>query len=105
MSRCETNLQPELLTRLLPGRLAIAGSTLLVLCALGRAAEFQFDFGSGALQPGYTQITPQMIYSGKQGFGFVDSAAAPPNQPRVFAVDVEEGNYDVTMRFGDAKSA
>jgi lysophospholipase L1-like esterase len=89
-------------------RSLIIGSTFLISCAAVEAAELKFDFSSGKVQPGYTQVTPQTTYDAKRGFGFLQSAAAAaPDKPAisVFAVDVEEGNYDVTIRFGDPKSA
>ena len=64
-----------------------------------RTTGFKFAFGKDEVQPGYTHIAPQTTYDAKRGFGFLKSA--PPGQPSVFAVDVEEGNYDVTIRFGD----
>ncbi|MHA3775162.1 rhamnogalacturonan acetylesterase [Verrucomicrobiota bacterium sgz303538] len=57
---------------------------------------------------GYTQFTPQMNYDAKRGFGFLESASAAvadTSSASVFAVDVDEGNYDVTIRFGDSASA
>ncbi|MEA3212898.1 MAG: hypothetical protein QOE70_5955 [Chthoniobacter sp.] len=79
--------------------------TFLISCAAVEAAEFKFDFGSGKEQPGHTQVTPQTAYDAKRGFGFLPSAAATPDMPSVFAVDVEEGNYDVTIRFGNGPGA
>ena len=92
---------PELL---LQRSLVISGS-LLILCAAVEAAEWKFAFGSGKVQPGYTQVTPRTTYDVQRHFGFLESAAATPDKPSVFAVDVEEGNYDVTIRFGDSTSA
>jgi hypothetical protein len=83
---------------------------LLVLAALlgqaaaVRAAELKFDFGPGEARPGYTRVTPGTAYDAKRGFGFLKGAAAPGKQS-VFAVHVEEGNYDVTIRFGDPAGA
>ena len=93
--------------RLLPCSLAIAWG-ILCAAASAKAAEFKFDFSSGNVQPGYTRVTPQMPYDAQRHFGFIDSAAASSSDKpaaSVFAVDVEEGNYDVTIRFGDPKSA
>ena len=84
--------------------LVISGS-LLILCAAVEAAEWKFAFGSGKVQPGYTQVTPRTTYDVQRHFGFLESAAATPDKPSVFAVDVGEGNYDVTIRFGDSTSA
>ena len=94
----------------IPGllRLSLAINGLLFISSAVEAADFKFDFGSGKVQPGYTQVTPQTSYDAKRGFGFLQSATvAAPDKPAIslFAVDVEEGNYDVTMRFGDPKSA
>src|SRR4051794_11035229 len=80
---------------------------VLVLTALlnqaVRAAEFKFAFGPSAPQAGFTQVSPQMTYDKERGFGFLNAVA--PGQPSVFAVAVEEGNYDVTIRFGDPARA
>jgi len=96
---------PRLLQRSL-----VIRSAFVISCAAAsvKAAEFKFDFGSGKVQPGYTQVTPQTPYDVQRHFGFMNSAAtATPDKPvvSVFAVDVEEGNDDVTMRFGDPESA
>ena len=90
--------------RLLLQRGFATGSALLFACAAAEAAELKFDFGRDNTQPGYTQVAPQTTYDAKRGFGFLGNAAAA-NTPRVFAVDVEEGNYDVTIRFGDPAQA
>jgi lysophospholipase L1-like esterase len=68
-----------------------------------QAVGMKFAFGAGPVQPGFTQVAPQAAYDAKRGFGFLVTGA--PDAPAIFAVDVEEGNYDVTMRFGDAKAA
>jgi lysophospholipase L1-like esterase len=95
---------PRLLS---PGLLqcSLVISSALISCATAEAAEFKFDFNSGKAQPGFTQITSQTAYDATRGFGFLDGAAATPDTPRVFAVDVPEGNYDVTIRFGNPASA
>src|SRR4051812_47043241 len=75
-------------------------SALLSHAAAVHAVEFKFDFGPGEAQAGHTRVTPRTTYDAKLGFGFLQAAAAP-GKPSVFAVTVEEGNYDVTIRFGD----
>lgn len=98
-----------LILRLLLQRSLVINGALLISCSTLQAVELKFAFGSGRVQPGYMQVTPQTTYDLKQGFGFLASAAAPatPDKPSVsvFAADVPEGNYDVTMRFGDPASA
>ncbi|RYD76113.1 MAG: rhamnogalacturonan acetylesterase, partial [Verrucomicrobiaceae bacterium] len=78
---------------------------LLFLYAVVGAAEFRYDFQPGKAQEGYTQVAPETLYEVERGFGFLEAAASAPNKPRVFAVAVEEGNYDVTMRFGHPANA
>ena len=80
-------------------------ASLIALALAAGAAELSFDFGSGHAQPGPTQVTPQTAYDAQRGFGFLDAAGAAPHAPRVFAVAVAEGNYDVTIRFGDPARA
>ena len=78
-------------------------SAMVLLCAVVDAAGFKFDFRSAAAEEGFTQVTPQAVYDAQRHYGFLESPA--PDKPAVFAVDVEEGNYDVTMRFGDPAKA
>ncbi|WP_395736808.1 rhamnogalacturonan acetylesterase [Prosthecobacter sp.] len=80
------------------------GLVLSLTCA-AQAAEWKFAFGSSKPPPGFTQVTPQTLYDAKLGHGFLPSTPAFAGKTIVFAVDVEEGNYDVTMRFGDPTSA
>src|SRR4051794_1160302 len=74
-------------------------TALLGQAAAGPAAERKFAFGPGEAPPGYTHVAPQAAFDAKRGFGFL-YVAAEPDKPAVFAVAVEEGNYDVTVRFG-----
>jgi lysophospholipase L1-like esterase len=78
----------------------------------------KFDFGPGALAPGYQRVTPQNIYSREAGFGFepgpqivcLDRGGKDPlrsdlctsDKPFYFSVALPEGNYNVSVTFGDA---
>jgi hypothetical protein len=64
-----------------------------LVCSAAHASGLKFQFAGS--QPGYTQVTPEMSYNTKGGYGYLG--------PKIFAVDVEEGNYDVTIRFGDVR--
>jgi len=83
--------------------------------------SFKFDFGPGKVAPGYTQVLPTMLYSAETGFGF-DQGTTPvgtdrggkdalksdfvsSDKPFFFSVKVPEGNYKVSVTFGDAKEA
>ena len=89
-----------------------------------RAAEpaappLKFDFGSGPVAPGYTQVRPDMLYSRERGYGFEPGAALTTvdrggdalrgdfitsARPFYFTARVPgEGNYRVTVTLGDAK--
>lgn len=67
--------------------------------AVTRPNEFKFTFNTTEAQPGFTLIAPQTAYDAQRGFGFLRTAS--PDNAAVFAMDVDEGNYDVTIRFGD----
>lgn len=83
----------------------------------GYAQNYKFDFGSGAVAPGYIKITPQTKYSSTLGYGIdkgnVSSVERVGNDALrsdyltttdelFFSVAVPQGNYDVTIIFGDA---
>lgn len=100
--------------------------SLFLSAALTTAAladtPLKFDFGAGAVGPGYTQVLPDMTFSKDRGFGFepgpkpvsIDRAQSDPlksdfitcEQPFHFTADVpHEGNYRVTVTLGDADGA
>lgn len=84
-------------------RSLITGSALLASCAAIEAADIKIDFGTGKSPVGYTQLTPQSNFDAQRGFGFLESAT--PDHPALFGAKVEEGNYDVSIRFGNPTSA
>ena len=79
--------------------------------------SYRFDFGPGAVAPGYIQVIPATVYSKQSGYGFdlgstvlaVDRGGDDPlrgdfctsDQPFFFSVDLPEGNYNVTVILGD----
>jgi fibronectin type 3 domain-containing protein len=79
--------------------------------------SFKFDFGPGAVAPGYTQVPPTTLYAKDRGYGFepvakvvgVDRGGGDPlrgdyctsDAPFFFSVAVLEGNYRVTVTLGD----
>lgn len=78
---------------------------------------FKFDFGSGKIEPGYTQILPDTVYSPELGYGFEPGAQVEAidrgtddalkgdfctsDKPFCFSVKLPEGNYKVTITLGD----
>jgi len=77
----------------------------------------KFDFGPGKVARGYTQVLQQTTYSKELGYGFepgsnvscVDRGGknalrndlCTSDQPFFFSVALPEGNYHVTITFGD----
>ncbi len=104
--------------RLLLLALLLAG----VLPAQSAHAGFKFDFGAGAPAAGYNKVTPETAYNNDLGYGFEDSQGlravsrgggdplrgdfiTSDKPPFYFSVRVpEEGNYKVTVTFGDREA-
>jgi lysophospholipase L1-like esterase len=91
---------------------------LLALCcggtagAQGSPVALKFDFGAGT--PGYTRVALGTDYSDAAGFGYepgtqVQSGdggqTTTSDRPILFSAKVPEGNYRVTVRFGDSSAA
>lgn len=72
----------------------------------------KFDFGNGKPTDGFKQITETDIYSNEKGYGFelaedikCNSLSCTSDKPFYFSLKVPEGNYQLTVTFGDAASA
>lgn len=81
-----------------PLTIALALGLLMALPA--QAAEHRFSFGTAAA--GETLVTPETSYSRQRGHGFEAGGKA---QVRYFSVALPEGNYRVSIRFGNAARA
>src|ERR1700730_5578490 len=80
---------------------------------------YKFDFGPGKVASGYTQVMPSNVYTKEAGFGFEPGATiackdrgtrdalrsdfCTSDKPFYFSVALPEGNYKVTVTFGDAQ--
>lgn len=106
-------------------KLSLYRRCLAVFCLLcagwgtAHAQTYKFDFGPGRVAPGYTPATPADAYSPQRGYGFepgaevtcLDRGGKNPlrgdfctgHKPFLFSVAVPEGNYNVTVTFGDAQ--
>lgn len=88
------------------------------------ADEYRFDFGpvGGLVEPGFTEVTQESIYTEDAGFGFVSVEGALDRDrgesignhmqrdwvggPELeFLVDLEPGTYDVRVTVGDTGQA
>jgi lysophospholipase L1-like esterase len=78
----------------------------------------KFDFGPGKVKGGYLQVLPSTLYTKELGYGFEPGAQVTCEDrggdrlrgdfctaatPFYFSVALPEGNYDVTVTFGDRK--
>ncbi|GAB3537666.1 rhamnogalacturonan acetylesterase [Pontibacter brevis] len=77
----------------------------------------KFDFGSGAVQAGFQQVLPSDTYTPARGYGIISKSPVEAvnregtdalrsdfissKEPFYFAVDLPEGNYEVTVLLGD----
>lgn len=84
-------------------------------------SALKFDFGNGSAARGYRQVLATDVYSPEKGYGFETGAKiqcldrggkdtlrsdfCTADTPFYFSVAVPEGNYKVTVTFGDAKEA
>lgn len=83
------------------------------------SSRLKFDFGSGKVASGYTQVLPTTKYTKEKGYGFFGEAVitsedrggkdalqsdfCTSDTPFLFTIDLPEGNYDVTVTLGDTK--
>ena len=88
---------------------------------LSQTTSYKFDFGDGKSAKGYTKVLSSDVYSSSKGYGFdlgsvvssIDRKGKDPltsdfitsDKPFYFSVNVPEGNYNVTITFGDLKEA
>ena len=99
----------------------------LLLCDAVSAAGpsttgWKFSFGPGNVEPGYTQVLPDMSYTKERGYGFEPGAKivgidrggkglhshfCTAEKPFYFSAALPEGNYTVTLTLGgsDGESA
>ena len=102
--------------------MSLQSKSLALVCALfaatAGAQPLKFDFGSGKVAPGFTQILPAAVFTPERGYGFdlgskvvaVDRGGddalrgdfCTSDQPFFFSAVLPEGNYKVTVTLGDA---
>jgi lysophospholipase L1-like esterase len=100
-------------SRLLAPAIVWAG---MVVAAQAGEGHWRFDFGSGAAARGYQKVLPDAAYSNEAGYGFEPGAVLhgvirnrhalrgdfiTGDGPFLFSVAVPEGDYRVTITFGD----
>ena len=85
---------------------------MVALNGVALSQDRKFDFGRPNVSNGATAVSDGDVYSKDKGFGFEPGSevnctenVCAFNKPFYFSVVVPEGNYRVTIRFGDKKSA
>lgn len=87
--------------------------------AKAQTTSYKFDFGSGKVQSGYTQVLPSTTYNSQTGYGFDYGSSVfsksfvgnnalkddfiTSDKPFYFSVKLPEGNYHVKVILGDKK--
>jgi lysophospholipase L1-like esterase len=94
--------------------LAFFVASSLAVHAQTTPADYKYDFSSGPDKPGYTRVAPSAVYSDDVGYGFEPGAQAATGdngntttstRPLLFSVKVPEGDFQVTVTFGDSANA
>jgi lysophospholipase L1-like esterase len=80
---------------------------LLLLCAVtARAAIWKYRFDAAPSADGTVAVTAASRFSDRSGYGFdLDTAAGPDGKPFYFSVAVPEGNYRISVTFGQTTAA
>jgi lysophospholipase L1-like esterase len=77
-------------------------------------ADLRFQFSDGPAKPGFMLVAPSALYSDAIGFGYEPGAqvaygdsgkTTTSDKPFYFSAKVPEGNYNVTVTFGDSAAA
>ncbi|MBC7721977.1 MAG: rhamnogalacturonan acetylesterase, partial [Pedobacter sp.] len=91
------------------------------ILAQEKPTTYKFDFGDGKIATGYTKVTSTDNYTTEKGYGFdfgsvvtsvdrggkdaLKSDFITSTKPFYFSVNLPEGNYNITITFGDLKEA
>lgn len=93
-------------------------SAALIAFTVADAQEYKFDFGDGPVASGYTGITSKTKYTDALGYGIVQGNVSAVDRQwddelttdflttkdeLFFAVALPQGNYEVTVIFGDGE--
>lgn len=80
-------------------RLLLLGAALASTACAGTRTGGQYYFGEGNLPNGYTRVTSQKEFTESRGYGWKEG------QSNVFAVELKEGNYNVSVAFSCPEAA
>ncbi len=80
-------------------KLLLLGVALVSVACAGTKSGEKFYFGKGKLPDGFTRVTPHKEYIDSRSYGWQEE------HPNIFAVELPEGNYDVTVAFESPEAA
>jgi len=81
---------------------------------LAAPIDLKFDFSAGPAKPGTTRVAPTTVYADDAGYGYEPGAqvatgdngnTTTSEKPFLFSAKVPEGNFNVTVTFGDSTAA
>jgi lysophospholipase L1-like esterase len=81
---------------------------------LAPPVDLKFDFSAGPARPGYARVVPTAVYADAIGYGYEPGAqvatgdngqTTTSDKPFMFSAKVPEGNFNVTVTFGDSTTA
>ncbi|MGA2897130.1 MAG: rhamnogalacturonan acetylesterase [Acidobacteriaceae bacterium] len=81
---------------------------------LAAPIDLKFDFSAGPAKPGFTRVAPTAIYADDAGYGYEpgtqvatgdNGQTTTSEKPFLFSAKVPEGNFNVTVSFGDSTAA
>lgn len=81
---------------------------------LAAPIDLKFDFSAGPAKPGFTRVAPTAVYADDSGYGYEPDAqvatgdggqTTTSDKPFMFSAKVPEGNFNVTVTFGDSSTA
>jgi lysophospholipase L1-like esterase len=81
---------------------------------LAAPIDLKFDFSAGPAKPGFTRVAPTAIYADDPGYGYEpgtqvatgdNGQTTTSEKPFLFSAKVPEGNFNVTVSFGDSTAA
>ncbi len=86
-------------------RFALAALGLLAYSAWAAGPSRTFSFDTASSVPGSVAVKADMAYDAARGYGFEPGASAWSGKPWRFSAALNEGNYDVVIRFRSARAA
>jgi lysophospholipase L1-like esterase len=91
-----------------------AGQSPSLMASPAAPIDLKFDFSAATAKAGATRVVPGTMYSDDAGYGYEPGAqvangdggqTTTSEKPFLFSAKVPEGNFNVTVTFGDSSAA